>query len=86
MPCPFSTALGIPGQGFHTHVAGLAILDVIFTILLAWATLKIPQWPYRFGTTLLLWFVLAEVLHMTFGVGTQVQTWLHLPSLCFASE
>jgi hypothetical protein len=33
MFCQYKDALGIPGKGVHTHVFGLAIMDIIMTII-----------------------------------------------------
>jgi hypothetical protein len=61
--------LGEPGKGFHaTRFLGLALWDVVGTILIAWGVSWWSGWS--FGWTLLGLFVLAEVLHWLFGVKT----------------
>lgn len=61
-------ALGLPGKGFHVHVLGIPIFDVIGTIAIAWLT------AYLTNTSLLWnfvgWFILGEILHWYFGVQT----------------
>lgn len=36
MVCKFSEALGKPGEGIHFHFMGVAVVDVILSLLLAW--------------------------------------------------
>ena len=60
---------GEPKKGFHaTRIGGLALYDILGTIALALAT------SYYFNVSLLwsliVWFVLGEVLHWVFGVKT----------------
>ena len=60
---------GEPGKGFHaTRIGGLALYDILGTIGLALAT------TYFFNISLLwslvIWFVLGEILHWYFGVKT----------------
>ena len=33
MTCIYKNALGIPGKGVHFHVFGIAIMDVLMTII-----------------------------------------------------
>ena len=67
--CPYANALGVPGQGVHaTRLFGLAVYDVIATILVAAVTTWITGIP--FYKTLLGWFVIGEVLHYMFGTQT----------------
>ncbi len=64
----FKDVLGKPGQGIHFHIAGIAIVDVIATILvgwlLAWGLGVNPLW------TITGLFVLGEALHLLFGVNS----------------
>ena len=69
MPCPYSTALGIRGQGFHSsRILGFALNDILGTLGLAMIT------SYMFNGSLLynflVWFILGEVLHLAYGVDT----------------
>lgn len=69
MSCPYSTALGIRGQGFHSQrILGFALNDILGTLGLALIT------SYMFNSSFLynflLWFVLGEILHLAYGVDT----------------
>jgi hypothetical protein len=69
MPCPYSTLLGIPGEGVHaTRIAGLALFDMVATIIAA--ALTTYYFQIHFGISLLAWFTLGEILHYIFGVQT----------------
>lgn len=69
MSCPYAHALGIPGQGFHARrVFGFALYDILGTIGLAILTSMIFR--IHILSSLLLWFVLGEVLHYAFGTRT----------------
>jgi hypothetical protein len=81
MPCPYANILGEPGKGFHAwRVGGLAVWDVIGTILIAGAM------SYYFGWTLLYTliglFVAGEVAHWVFGTRTAVLVALGLTRSC----
>lgn len=69
MSCPYSTALGIRGQGVHSsRIMGFALNDILATMVLAVITsysLKI-SFLYSF----FIWFILGEVLHVAYGVDT----------------
>ena len=66
----YANALGIPGQGFHTHYGGIALLDVLATIVLA------ELLSYSFGWNIYLvlvtLFLAGIVLHRYFCVRTEV--------------
>jgi uncharacterized membrane-anchored protein YitT (DUF2179 family) len=69
MSCPYSTLLGIPGQGVHAaRIFGIALNDTLMTIAAAALT------SYFFGMNLLYsflaWFIAGEILHYIFGVNT----------------
>ena len=70
MTCIYKDSLGIPGQGFHTHFLGIAILDVIGTIVIA------ELLSYFFGWNILLTlsaaFLTGIVLHRMFCVRTTI--------------
>ena len=61
-------ALGVPGKGFHVHVFGIAIYDVIGTIAIAWLTSYLTKTSFVWNCVV--WFVLGELLHWYFGVQT----------------
>ena len=69
MSCPYSRALGVRGQGFHsTRILGFALNDILGTLALAFIT------SYIFNSSLLynflVWFILGELLHLAYGVDT----------------
>lgn len=69
MSCPYKYAFGIPGEGFHsTRIFGLALGDILGTIGLALLT----TWFFKvnFWKSLLVWFVVGEVLHYAVGTNT----------------
>ena len=68
--CDYKYALGIPGEGVHTHVFGVAIADCIMTVIGAWFFAKLLGWP--FGYTLLGLFILGIILHRFFCVRTTI--------------
>lgn len=67
--CEFSTALGTPGQGIHAHLGGVAILDVLGTFLLAWASYALSN-RGSYLRHCLAWFALGTALHFAFCVPT----------------
>ena len=66
----YKDALGIPGQGVHTHVMGVAIVDIVMTILLAYFFHRVTG--YTLWKCILGWFVLGILFHRLFGVQTTV--------------
>jgi hypothetical protein len=66
-----SKMLGEPGKVIHTHVLGIAIADVLFTIIGAflfhYIYPKYSVWVYLIGL-----FLLGIILHRLFGVKTTV--------------
>jgi hypothetical protein len=69
MPCPYSTLLGIPGQGVHAaRIFGIALNDTLMTIIAA--ALTAFFFKIHIATSLIIWFVAGEVLHYIFGVNT----------------
>ena len=68
MSCIYIDSLGIPGQGFHTHFLGIAILDVIGTILIAELLSYVFNW--NIYLTLIAAFLTGIVLHRMFCVRT----------------
>lgn len=69
MPCPYANALGVPGEGFHTHFAGVAINDILGTLAIAGITSYVSK--ISFLRASVIWFTLAEILHAAFGVRTK---------------
>ena len=76
MFCKYSTLGGIPGKGIHFHVFGIAIIDVLATIIGAWIVSKIFNVPL--GYTILAAFILGIVAHKLFCVKTTLNSLLHL--------
>ena len=70
MTCIYKDSLGIAGQGFHTHFLGIAILDVIGTILIAHLLSYFFNW--NIYLTLIATFLTGIVLHRMFCVRTTV--------------
>jgi hypothetical protein len=70
----YSNALGIPGEGIHTHYFGIALFDVIGTIVVA----EILSYTFGWNIYLVLvtLFLAGIVLHRYFCVRTVVDKWL----------
>jgi hypothetical protein len=68
MSCIYKDSLGIPGQGFHTHILGVAILDVIGSILIAELLAYVFNW--NIYLTMIAVFLTGIVLHRIFCVRT----------------
>jgi hypothetical protein len=72
----YKDALGLPGQGFHKHVMGIALGDTIGTLLICYA---ISVWfNISFLKTLVVAFVLGELAHYVFGVKSAVLKFIGL--------
>jgi hypothetical protein len=81
MSCPYSTALGVRGQGVHSsRIIGFALNDIIATVVLAIITSMIFNVSFLYS--LIGWFVLGEVLHILFGVDTAFLEIIGLKPLC----
>ena len=76
--CPFSkykNILGIIGKGIHKYrFLNTAIIDYIFTIIIACITTYFSNIPLVLAT--IMWLVLGIVLHMLFGVKTNTLKYL----------
>jgi hypothetical protein len=68
MLCQYKDALGIPGKGVHFHVFGIAVMDVLMTILGAWGISRWTGWNFIY--VLLSLFILGIILHRLFCVKT----------------
>ena len=66
MLCEYRNVLGEPGEGFHTHVFGIAIFDVLGTILAAILIAYYFRKP--FWIVLFLLLIVGELLHFIFCV------------------
>lgn len=69
--CKYQNSLGIPNQGVHSYrLFGLAIVDVIFTII---GAMIISYFSNRsFVYTLIFLFLLGIILHRLFCVRTTI--------------
>ena len=81
MPCPYSTLLGIRGQGVHSpRFLGLARNDIIATISAAIITSFVFNFSLLYS--LVIWFILGEVLHIVFRVDTAFLELIGLKPSC----
>ena len=71
--CKYKDVFGKPNQGVHSYrMAGLAIVDVGFTILAAWLLSYLLNWNF---IICLVGFLLAGILaHRLFCVRTKIDT------------
>ena len=73
--CKYKDMFGKPNQGIHSYrFMGVAIVDVIFTILGAW--LISYAWELNIWYCLLGLFLLGIIMHRIFCVKTKVDTLL----------
>ena len=81
MPCPYANILGVPGQGVHARrIFGLALNDILATIVLAFITTFFIR--VSFIKSLVVWFILGEVLHYAFGTKTAFLKMIGLEPNC----
>jgi hypothetical protein len=81
MPCPYANALGVPGQGVHaSRIFGLALNDILATIALAFLTTLFIR--ISFLRSLVLWFILGEILHYYYGTKTAFLKMIGLEPNC----
>jgi hypothetical protein len=67
--CPFKNLLGESGKGIHSiRVFGLAAVDVLLTVLLAYLT----KGNRNFFLVLLFWVTLGIILHRVMCVDTTI--------------
>ena len=66
----YKDALGIPGKGVHTHVLGVAVGDILMTILGGYLFHRLTG--YTLWKCIVGLFLLGIVLHRLFGVNTTV--------------
>ena len=70
----YKDVLGIPGQGVHKHVFGVAIGDIIMTLLGAYLFHRVTG--YTLWKCVIGLFVLGILLHRLFGVQTTLDKFL----------
>ena len=72
-PCQYKDYFGKPGKGIHSYrIADIAIVDVGFTILVAWLLSYLFDWNFiwcLFGL-----FILGILMHRLFCVRTKIDT------------
>jgi hypothetical protein len=69
--CKYRDSLGVPKQGIHSYrFLGVAIMDVIFTIIGAWIISYLTNKPFIF--TMIFLFLLGIILHRLFCVRTTI--------------
>ena len=67
----------------HTHIGGIAIVDVILTLLGAWLIARSTGW--NLGYTTLGLFILGIILHHVFCVQTTVSKLIQYISISYNS-
>ncbi len=70
MSCPYKNVLGVPGQGAHKHFFGIAIVDVIMTIIGAFVLSYLFKWNFIY--TMIVLFLLGIIAHRVFCVRTTI--------------
>ena len=69
--CKYRDSLGVPKQGIHSYrFFGVAIMDVIFTIIGAWIISYFTNKSFIF--TMIFLFLLGIMLHRLFCVRTTI--------------
>jgi len=66
--CKYKNSLGKPGKGFHVHFLGIAIFDLLATILICVGIWKITG--INFWLILLVIMILTIIIHRIFCVNT----------------
>lgn len=79
--CPFANLLGTPGEGVHaTRIGGYAFVDTLLTVIAAYFTTYFIK--ISFLWSLVVWFVLGEIFHVTYGVQTAFLTSIGIKLSC----
>jgi hypothetical protein len=80
MICPFNTfknIFGIPKTGLHSiRFLDTAIIDYILTILISCITTYFSSIPLVLTT--IIWFVIGIILHILFGVETNILKYFNI--------
>jgi hypothetical protein len=75
--CKYKNALGVPGKGIHSYrLGGIAVADVIMTIIGAFFISWIMRWNFIY--TLIGLFILGIILHRLFCVKTTIDKLIFL--------
>jgi hypothetical protein len=81
MGCPYAFIFGKPNEGVHSRrFLGYAVVDSIATVLLA--ILVVFIWKVQLWKTIVVLFILGEILHYLFGVQTAFLTTLGITVVC----
>jgi len=73
MLCQYKDYFGKPGKGIHSYrVADIAVVDVGFTILVAWLFSYLFEWNFLW--CVLGFFILGILIHRLFCVRTKIDT------------
>jgi hypothetical protein len=81
MGCPYAFIFGKPNEGPHSiRFGGYAVVDSVATILVAILITYI--WNIQLWKTIIVLFVLGEILHYIFGVQTAFLTTLRITVQC----
>lgn len=76
MFCKYRNILGEVNKGIHSYrLFNIAIIDVLFTILLAYIIYRIIP-KYNFYIILIILFVIGIILHRLFCVRTTIDKFL----------
>jgi len=66
--CKYKNAFGKPGKGFHFHVFGIAIFDLLATLIIAWIISRYTK--AHFLLVLFIILIITVVIHRIFCVNT----------------
>ena len=61
-------SLGLPNEGLHTHVAGIAVFDVLATVGAGYALSRVMRW--NFALTTVGMFGVGQLAHWYYCVPT----------------
>jgi len=74
MFCEYKDYLGIPGEGVHTHIMGIAWSDVVATIIGGSIIALLMKWNILY--TIIATFIIGILFHRLFCVKTTVDKYL----------
>jgi len=75
--CRYKNIFGRPGKGIHRfRIANIAVVDVIFTFILAYILQVVFFEKYHYLSILLVCFLSAIIIHRMFCVKTPIDKFL----------
>jgi len=74
MFCEYKDSLGVPGQGFHTHLMGIAWRDTLATIVGGFIIALVFKFNILY--TIIATFIIGILFHRLFCVRTTVDKFL----------